>query len=992
MREAVQEGNPLLYSEEQDIMALQQAQEEVGGFRTVHRAIPTEEGEWRRGGELVRVKMVDLEPALPPGVAIADVKSFCVWYFADGRWHDLPVHIDYADSQGRWSGPGSYTPSTLLCFPAPAHTEATETSPPGGSDYAGYIPLTLWDARERARLSEIRLYYAFFPMSPLTPPRSTLQLVDTGSGYAVRDGGQTLLHFTAARHYQIDFAGLDTIDQNLVPEGRTWRWLLTETPGEMGARSRDKVTFRPVVTDGPVLVVNVTGASTAGKMSATLRIFRHRGALVLEFADYRATRTRDELPPKAHPRSYAGQIASPFPGFHYAAFMLEMHLRDVEVVDHLYPYRTIPTDGQPALVYERERKQQGWNWLALCSGSGVAGIAVHSRTQLPDHPFKTGRVAKRTIIALEPFGSEVEGKYTSCDRYLLVLARDVDAMRETFDALDTYPLLADVPCRREPALLDTCAYLCRWINLNLFYLIHDGHYRNALRTDRTYRDNHNTPLVPFAEMIRLYEKTGWETFRATAEHAAAFAAQWILDGKFTTRGKGVGPNGGGIYQHEQIYLLLALARVYRVSRDPLLTQAIAAGVAAMQQTRGGWDDDLWHAGGWRPNGRPLFYWPVNTNAFATCCFRLYQLLGDKAYYEQAMTVVADCLARLGPDSWEIFAGGGVSDTTRAAHLFAEALEVAADDPRLDPAHLKACIEHTLERFWIEGWLPVRHAIYGEVIRAGQTPGEPFSPGFRHWHTCGAHLDILPRMQTAAAAGVGEHLTRWAMRAYALDFDLRSGFEERTHLTRFSMRDTDIEPASWLDCELLPTLFAVYRRGWMSETDFHRLYYKIHRMVQRTYIPFDDEHGGWANAYRYPDGRAVKYLAYWEQRHAYAAYTPEEPRELWGFITRDAGYDHSTNYWHALEQLVDLLMKVETVGLDGTCQLLLLLDEGLAAGLPIPRPILAPKLPEADDVTLLGPAWTISERRTVSIDGHPFWLLEARPGTALAGKPGSVNAG
>lgn len=940
--------------------------ETQGRFRVVQREIPTAEGIWRRGGDLSRVKGSELEAALPAGLRLEALAGLAVVAHSPEGWRELPFTLDLADGYGRWIG-GAPAPDSLLCFHAPGNGTPPKGPWARAGEFEGEIPLRLWDSRGRAWLDGVSVFYRTGSAAP--PVASSLRLEEDARGYAVTDDGAMLLHFAADRGFQIDFAGM--AGTNLAPEGRTWRWLLTETPDEL-AHAQDCVTFTPQVVRGPVLVATISAEAAAGRMTATLRIFRHGGTLALELSDYRTVRTRPELPPEQHTRSYAGQVASIYPGVHYAVLMLEM--ADAEAFDHLYQFGALPIDGPLDFVYTGDRVQRGWNWVALCAEHGAAGIAAHGRSHFPDHPFKAGTVDGRRVLALEPFGSEVDGHYHSCDRFMLLLADGPDGIREAFDTLDTYPLLAAVPLRRELAFLDTFACLGRWTNLVIDHLL--PAHRNVLLTDGRYRDAAESPLAPISELVRLYEKTGHTPFLDAAKQAADFTAGWILDGKFLTRGTGIDPNGGGIYQNEQIYLILALARVAQHTGDPRLTQAMQAGVQCLQDTRGGvgtwnWAGFAWHAGGFDAQGKPLYHWPVNSNEFATLCFRLYQMTGERGYYDQAMEIVDAYLARLKPDSWEIIMGGGVSDTTRGVHFLAEVLEAAGDDPRIDRAFWTEAVRNTLERFWVEGWVQVRHSVYGEVIHAGDTPGEIFSPGFDHWHNCGSALDILPRMQVAAEVGVSEHLTHWAMRDFALDFDARYGSEEHTHLMPYSIRDTDIEPASWLDCELLPTLYAVRRRGWVDDEDFRQLHYKIHRMVQRTFLSLDDAHGGWASTYDSHDGAPVKYLTYWEHRHSYERYGADEPRELWGMTTRDAFYDHSTRYWNPQEQLVDELVKVAASRVEGNLQIITVADDGPAAGLPLARPLLAVK--DAAAVTIEG-GWRITEQREIGIGGVVFWLL------------------
>ncbi len=948
------------------------------GFRIIHRTIPTREGVWRRHGHLVRLKLIDLEPALPPGTDLHAIRSFRVVASGPRGPVAAAVHMDRGDGFDRWACGDSPTADTRLCFHTP-EAEPVGAGAPGRWRPDGSIDLRLWDSRDRARLEGVKVEYSLHAPPPRVESRDALRLMQTGSGYAVKAGRRQLVHFDAAREYQIDFAARAD-GSNRVPRGLTWRWLPTETLDELRAGSGGRVEFVPEVSSGVVLVVRVRAEVKAGRVETTLRIFRHAGALVLEFSDYRTVRSRPELPPEQHKRCYAGQLASPYAGVHYAAFVVAMRATGSTVRDHLHRFGVVESDRELSLVYDGERKQKGWNWLALEDGRAAVGITAHGRSHFPDHPFKAGRSGRNRIAALEPWGSEVEGHYHSCDRYMLVLADTVDRVCEVFDTLDTFPVLGSVPVKRSLAFLETFERLCRWANLNLDHLMRPGRIRNAVRTDGTFRDDSDTCMAAIGEMIRLHEKTGWGRFRDVALDAALHAARWIQDGRFGTRGDGVGANGGGIYQNEQIYLLLAMARVYRVTREPALKDAVDAGIRWFVEHRGGnntwgWPDYLWHAGGWGPDGKALFFWPVNTNQFATLNFRLYQLLGDRAYLENAMGVMNDYYQRIRPDSWEIVKGGGVSDTTRGVHLLAEAIEAGGDDPRNDAAMLRRCVKNTLERFWVEGWLPVRHTTYAEVAIGGNTPGEPFSPGFRHWHNCGSHLDPVPRISVAAEAGVSPHLTRWAMRDLIYDFDMRFGVEEHTHMARYSIRDTDIEPACWLDCELLPALYLSRRRGWVDEDDFRLMHYKIHQMLQRTFVSRDAEHGGWANAYDSHGGDPIKYLAYWERRHSFERYAPGEPVEMWGVPTRDAFYDHFSHYWNATEALVDELLRVETVAVADGVQRIACTEDGLAARMPIPRPVLVPRADGAKSVDLApGQPWRVLETRTVQVGGEPFWLL------------------
>lgn len=948
--------------------------------RKTYRTLPLVEQPWSRGGDLVRVKLIDLEAALPPAVKLEKIRSFQLVAHRAGNSETLPIHLDYADGFGRWVRKGNITPNTQICFTAPAAAGPAHGDWAGSARFEGRVDLALWDSRGRSELKGLSLYYSTRRVKTERPP-SALRLKKDKNGYSVCLHGQKLLHFDAGRSYQIDFATRPGGAANLVPPNRTWRWLLTETTAELAGSNLDQVSFTPIVKRGPVLVVTLNGQSPAGQMTATLRIFIQRDSLVLEFADYRAIRTRPELSPDLHPRCYAGQVASPYPGVHYAAFFLESDSASAKIYNHLYKYQALSADQALTFTYDQDKShypKYGAPWLALKTEAGTVALSSHNRTHFPDPPFKHGSENGRTLIALEPFGSEVNGHYHSLDRHLLILTGAVDQVRETFDTLDTWPLLVDVPLARELAFLDTFECLRKWVDLNLDYLMKEGHYHNALKTDGTFVAPGDTCMVPFGEMIRLYEKTGWRGFLDTASQAATFVSDWIIGGQFNTRGIGVGPNGGGIYQNEQIYLLLSLARVYRHTHDERLLKAIDFGIHWMLEHRGedetwGWTHYLWHAGGYGPDGKALFYWPVNTNQFATLNFRLYQLLGLRRFYDQALTIVQDYLGHIQPDSHEIIKGGGVSDTTRGVHLLAEIVECCVDEPAVDRAFFAESVRTTQERFWVEGWGFVRHSIYGEVLLPGEDAPEIFSPGYHHWHNCGSHLDILPRMQVAAEVGVSEELTRTAMRDFALDFDVRYGLEEHTHLARYSMRDTDIEPACWLDCELMPTLFAVKRRGWMCEPDFRLLHYKIHQMVQRRFISLDKKRGGWAATYDSHEGEPIKYLAYWIERHSHERFAAGEPLEMWGFTTRDAFYDHSTHYWNAPEQLVDELLRVAATRVEDRQQRVKFADEGPAADLPIARPALIPVCPGGREIVVEGP-WRLLESRRIKMAGRPFWLI------------------
>jgi hypothetical protein len=174
------------------------------------------------------------------------------------------------------------------------------------------------------------------------------------------------------------------------------------------------------------------------------------------------------------------------------------------------------------------------------------------------------------------------------------------------------------------------------------------------------------------------------------------------------------------------------------------------------------------------------------------------------------------------------------------------------------------------------------------------------------------------------------------------------------------------------------LYAMWRRGWIDEDDFRLMRYRTHDMLRRTFIPLDEDHGGWAAAYDSHEGKPIKYLSYWEHRHSHEYFAPDEPLEMWGLVTRDAFYDHSTHYWSAKEQLVDELLRAETVEMREAGQVVRCHDDGLAAGVPGPRAMLVAKGAGAKSVTIraddLKTTWRITETRSVKIGSQDFWLL------------------
>lgn len=950
-----------------------------------YREIPKAESAWSREGDLVRIKLADIEPGLPEGMAATSVPRWRLVRFDGSAWTELPLFVDTMDGFGRWSDRRTAGLDTVLCFHAPAPGVPTEQRWPGAVKGDTIVPLMLWNSWHQARCEGLFLVASAGAAASVVGP---LAFREDEAGLWVVRGDERLACLDPKRGYQLSYAARPGTGKNLIEPGRTWRWLLTQTLAELAGAGADRVRFEPVVTVGFVLVARVEAENLAGRMQATLRIFLQSGALVLEFSDYRSVRTRPELPPDQHPRHYAGQRASPYPGLHYAAICVDAAAGDAMVFDHFHKYGSVSPGSELELVYEPKRPPPGYSWMALSLPGGTVGITVHGRTHEPDHPWKAGRVDGRVTVALEPFGSEVDGHHHACDRYMLLLARDAGQVCHLFEALDSFPILARVPLARQVPVLDVCERVCRWVNLNLDYLMRGETFRNALLTNGRFKDDAPTCMAPVGELIRLYEKTGWPRFRDEASRAADLVAAWIESGRFHTRGDGLDPDGGGIHQSEQIYLLLSLARVARHTGSERLRSAIAVAGEWLYSQRGGlnswgWKEYLWHAGGFYADGKPIYHWPVNTNQWATLNLRLYQLLGDRNCYERAMVVLADYLQHTPPDAEQIVRGGGISDTTRGVHFFTEAIEVAGADPRLDVPFWRRRLEETLERFWTRGWVRIRNSVYMEVSRPGKTPPDTFSPGFCHCHNVGSFLDLLPRIEIAAEAGVSEHLTRWAARDLALEFDLRYGMEEHTHFSRFGIRDTDIEPACWLDPELLPTLQAVRRRGWIDDADYTLLRYKVYRMLLETYIPLDDTHGGWAAAYDVADGQPIRVRNQeCAHRHPHERFATGEPRELWGVAAREAYHDHCTHFWAPMEQLIDALGTVVDSRVDAGVQTVRWRRDGLMASIDEDTPLLVPKLPDAGHIVLVSDLDTVvralAQCRVVEIAGQDFWLVsEAR---------------
>lgn len=955
---------------------LDQAQKCAISYDKVVQEIPVSlEGSWNRSQHRVAIKFNELSAALPEGSELsADGLGLFV---ADGAgWRCIPFQINYTDGFGRWQTTKTVTPDTQFCF----FTEDSVSVGTGQPDVAadGFIELELWDSQNRAWQQGYTLAHGLDEERSEAIPGS-LFFKESDAGISVMDGDEKRLHFSKDRGWQLDHASLPG-KSNMIPDGTLWRWALTETFEELNGSVDDEISFTPIVTAGSILVAAVKGETRGGKFSAVVRVFKQAGQLVTEFSDYRSCRSRPELSEEEHPRCYAGQQASPYPNINYLAFLLSSNDPDTVVYDHLYKFQSVDTSRSFGLVYEGALKQKGYSWICLSTGQGTAGITVHGRTHYPDHPFKAGCEDGKTLLGLEPFGSVVDDRYQSCDRYMFILGESASDIESTFASLDTYPILCRLPIVRQSNFLDSYRQLAKWFSMSDRYLMKDGVYRSAVRTDGTYLVDTATCMVPLSEFILLYQKTGDPELLKQAEAAANHIADWILDGKFGSRGEGIHPNGGGIYQSEQIYLLLALARTAGVTGEEKLKRAIRCGVDWMVDHRGnenpwGWPDYLWHGGGYDAEGKALFHWPVNTNEFATLNLRLHQLLGDDYYYAKFKEIIQDYKDHITPGSTEIIKGGGVSDTTRGIHFLTEIMEAAETDPELDGDFWKEALEKTLDRFWVEGWIQIRNSIYAEVIHSGDTPGERFSPGFHHWHNVGSYLDIAPRIQIGVEGGVSEVLSRWAIRDFALDFDSRYGLEEHTHFSRFGIRDSDIEPASGLDPELFATIAAAHKEGWIEPRDMDLLLFKIHSMIQHTFIELDDECGGWPACIDAHDGKPVKYLGYWEDRHSHERFKDQEPLECWGVATREAFHDHSTRYWSHLEQLVDNLATVSTQGVVNGTQIVEVAFAGLSKQLPGAKAAFVPRDDSAETVAVAdGQSVILHESHAITLAGRSYWLL------------------
>ena len=101
--------------------------------RKIYRTLPIVPQPWSRGGDLVRVKLIDLEAALPPHLKLEKIRSFRLIAHRAGHFEDLPFHLDFSDGFGRWARKNRITPNTQICFSAPDTAEPAATEWPGDS-------------------------------------------------------------------------------------------------------------------------------------------------------------------------------------------------------------------------------------------------------------------------------------------------------------------------------------------------------------------------------------------------------------------------------------------------------------------------------------------------------------------------------------------------------------------------------------------------------------------------------------------------------------------------------------------------------------------------------------------------------------------------------------------------------------------------------------------------------------------------------------------
>ena len=477
------------------LMTADQIREQKG---KVYRQIPTAESPWWREGHLVRIKLAQIEPGLPEGIDARMVKQWRLVRFDGQGWSEIPLHLDLANGFEKWTDVATAVFDAALWFYAPANGVCTDERWPGASEDDIVIPLMLWDSWHQSRCEGLSLVAGSSEAGAATNT-GPLSFREDAAGLSVVRGEERLATFDPQQGYQLTHASVPGEKTNLIDPGRTWRWLLTETPAELSEGAEDHVTFEPVVSNGFVLVAQISAANHAGRMSATLRVFEQAGSLVMEFSDYRTTRARPELSEEEFPRHYAGHRPSPYPNRHFAAFCIEAAESGSQVFDHFYKYGPVSEKEGLELVYPGY-PVQGFSWMALEMPGGTVGLTVHGRTHEPDHPWLAGTVEGRRTLALEPFGSTVDGHFESCDRYMLVLAPTVEQVRRTFERLDTFPLLARVPLRKEIPILDVYERIGYWLNLNLGYLMQGETFRNALLSNGQFKDEVPTCMAPVGEL------------------------------------------------------------------------------------------------------------------------------------------------------------------------------------------------------------------------------------------------------------------------------------------------------------------------------------------------------------------------------------------------------------------------------------------------------------------------------------------------------------
>ena len=95
--------------------------------RKIYRTLPIASQPWSRGGDLVRIKMIDLEAALPPGLKLEKIRAFRLIVHRAGHFQELPFHLDFGDGYGRWARKNRITPNTQICFTAPLAAEPATT-------------------------------------------------------------------------------------------------------------------------------------------------------------------------------------------------------------------------------------------------------------------------------------------------------------------------------------------------------------------------------------------------------------------------------------------------------------------------------------------------------------------------------------------------------------------------------------------------------------------------------------------------------------------------------------------------------------------------------------------------------------------------------------------------------------------------------------------------------------------------------------------------